>query len=133
MQNIFQWLERFCLGGNSTRLIMNTNTICMGTCCVNPYPWGPITPLVPYQGPARSCDPFPDQPYVINMFSSPVCLTEEEKDTLKSLSEAFEKFKQLEGTLDDEFKEFQLAIHAAQRIIATRVARRANPEVWRNE
>ncbi len=62
-----------------------------------------------------------------------VSLRFDEHSVLESLVSAHNEYMKLDSRLDDEDQEFKLAIHAAQRIIGTRVARRANPEIWRQE
>lgn len=69
-----------------------------------------------------------------NIFPSPpISLNPNEHIVLESLVSAHNEYMKLDSRLDDEDQEFKLAIHAAQRIIGTRVARRANPEIWRQE
>lgn len=58
-------------------------------------------------------------------------LTEEEKAILKSLAESWKLFVSLPNVSTDDLNEFRDAIHRTQQLIALRVARRANPEVWR--
>ncbi len=67
------------------------------------------------------------QPFV----NTPVSLTEEEKEVLYHLKEAWNKFVSLDKNSDDNLNEYRDAIHRCQQIIGVRVARRANPEVWR--
>jgi NTP pyrophosphatase (non-canonical NTP hydrolase) len=63
--------------------------------------------------------------------SFPASLTYQETEVLGKLVDAWNHYISLPDKLDDETQEFKLAINAAQRIIGTRVARRANPEIWR--
>lgn len=63
--------------------------------------------------------------------SMPASLTYQETEVLGKLVDAWNHYISLPDKLDDETQEFKLAINAAQRIIGTRVARRANPEIWR--
>lgn len=57
-------------------------------------------------------------------------LTVEEKEVLHLLGEAFNKFGELSSQGHDDKAEFKDAIHRAQQIIALRVARRVDPDVW---
>jgi hypothetical protein len=58
-------------------------------------------------------------------------LSEAEKEVLRLLAEAWNVFISLEGKVDFDNTEFAYAIHKAQSLVAMRVARRVNPEVWR--
>lgn len=57
-------------------------------------------------------------------------LTEQEKLVLEDLSSAWHRFVELKYHCDWDHQEFSNAIHAAQSIIATRVARRVDPDIW---
>jgi hypothetical protein len=57
-------------------------------------------------------------------------LTDQEQEILKKLVEAYSLFTNLENRSDADNKEFVDAVHRAQQLIALRVARRVNPEVW---
>ncbi len=57
-------------------------------------------------------------------------LTPSETAVLNSLASAWNEFLKLPGGHPDDAIEFKGAIHAAQAIIACRVATRVNPEVW---
>lgn len=57
-------------------------------------------------------------------------LTEQELFVLKKLGEAWNGYISLKKRSDSNDKEFLDSIHRAQQIIALRVARRVNPEVW---
>lgn len=59
------------------------------------------------------------------------CLTSEEVLVLKGLADAWNVFRKFEDRTTRETMEFQDAIHRAQDLIAMRVARRADPQVWR--
>jgi len=59
-----------------------------------------------------------------------VKLTDQEQEILKKLVEAYDLFTNLENRSDADNKEFVDAVHRAQQLIALRVARRVNPEVW---
>lgn len=62
-----------------------------------------------------------------------VSITPGEQKVLDSLAHAWNAYRQLDsnGAGDSDYQDLLNSIHAAQRVIATRVARRANPEVWR--
>jgi len=59
-----------------------------------------------------------------------VSLTLDEKDVLSHLAQAWEKFVALPQNSTDNLKEYQESIHRCQQLVALRVARRADPEVW---
>lgn len=59
------------------------------------------------------------------------CLTTDEKDVLKNLLDAWQNFVNLPLSLPDDVLEFKDAIHRCQQIIALRVARRIDEDVWR--
>lgn len=59
-----------------------------------------------------------------------VKLTDQEQEILKKLVETYDLFTNLENRSDADNKEFVDAVHRAQQLIALRVARRVNPEVW---
>ncbi len=56
-------------------------------------------------------------------------LTTAEKRVLEMLAEAWNRYTELPGYCR-EVHEFADSIHRAQQIIALRVARRVNPEIW---
>lgn len=58
-------------------------------------------------------------------------LKDDEIFVLNHLCQAWESFIKLDSRLNDDNLEFKTAIHEAQKIIALRVARRANPGIWR--
>lgn len=60
----------------------------------------------------------------------PETLTVEEKEVLQMLGTAFNKFLTLPNRSQDDNSEYRDAIHRCQQLIALRVARRANPEIW---
>jgi hypothetical protein len=97
--------------------------ICLG-CCINPGWPGylpPPPPMVNFT--------LPDHTIKID-FLLGVRLTPSEEDILKKLAEAWSIFMSLDKTSDADKNEYMDAIHRAQQIIALRVARRVNPEVW---
>ncbi len=57
-------------------------------------------------------------------------LTEDEKQVLALLAQAWDKFNSLDKKCPSDNPEFLDSIHRAQQVVALRVARRANPEVW---
>lgn len=59
-------------------------------------------------------------------------LTEEELDVLRLLSSSWTEFTLLPQITfnQDQMNDFRQAIHTCQRIIATRVAKRLEPDVW---
>lgn len=60
----------------------------------------------------------------------PVTITPDELVCLDLLGQAWEAFLCLPVEHNHDRPEFMKAIHDAQGLIAIRVARRANPEVW---
>lgn len=113
-------------------------TTCMG-CCLNP---GFVSPYGPHVNPGSwvkgfQCDQansfqntfqtsFPI--FIDNLFA--VKLTPEEMELLKKLGECYNMYCSLDKRSEADNNEFVDALHRLQQIIALRVARRANPEVW---
>jgi len=60
----------------------------------------------------------------------PLGLTDSEKEVLALLGQAYNKFVTLEGKHPADDTEFTEAIHAAQKMVALRVARRIDQDVW---
>ncbi len=60
-----------------------------------------------------------------------IALTADEKRVLSLTADLWNSFLLLPKQHPSDASEFQLAIHQLQALIALRVARRANPEVWR--
>lgn len=58
-------------------------------------------------------------------------LTDDEKAVLGNLLNSWDSFISLGKSTEDDIQEFRDAIHRCQQLIALRVARRVNPEVWR--
>ena len=58
-------------------------------------------------------------------------LTEEEKEVLDHLKNAWNAFMNLDNKHPSDNSEFQRAIHLAQQKIGMRIARRADPDMWR--
>jgi len=58
-------------------------------------------------------------------------LTEQERRTLDASASVWNLWCSLPDRCKDDNEEFAKAIHAAQYLIALRVARRADPDVWR--
>lgn len=81
---------------------------CMGCFVNNPNQW--IMPN--YQ--------FPAQPG----------LTDREKECLRHLTQAWEAFMALDEKHPQDNSEFCTAIHDAQKMIALRVARRIDKDIW---
>jgi hypothetical protein len=57
-------------------------------------------------------------------------LTDNEKEILKNLGTAWNSFIKLDNLSVDDAQEMKDAIHSAQKLIALRVARRIDIEVW---
>lgn len=96
---------------------------CQG-CCINPNwpgPWPGFTlPQDYFKLP---------ETFKFDLLAS-FKLTDQEQEILKKLVEAYSLFTNLENRSDADNKEFVDAVHRAQQLIALRVARRVNPEVW---
>lgn len=97
---------------------------CQGCYINNNWDYPPITP-----------PPVPIDPQI--MFTSYSCFTQlftgltgEEQAILHHLTEAFKLFIELDAKHPDDDDEFKEAIHAAQKMIALRVARRVDPYIW---
>jgi len=110
---------------------------CAG-CCLNPgfiNPYGPYINPNPfthdpfYQNPPFQPQQYTNLPIFIDNLAT-VKLTPEETDLLKKLGECYNLYNSLDKRSEADNKEFVDAIHRLQQIIALRVARRANPEVW---
>jgi len=63
-------------------------------------------------------------------FAPATRLTPEESACLGLLSQAWNVFVSLPIAHPDDHAEFRAAIHAAQNILAYRVARRVDPDQW---
>lgn len=57
-------------------------------------------------------------------------LTFTEREILDHLANAWNAFTSLDKRSEHDSDEFHQAIHAAQQLIALRVARRVDPDVW---
>lgn len=57
-------------------------------------------------------------------------LTDSEKEILKNLGNAWNSFIKLDNLSVDDVQEMKDAIHSAQKLIALRVARRIDVEIW---
>ncbi len=90
----------------------------------NPYQ-SPYTPYLPDLSPFQQ-QTFPT--FFDNLAFAK--LTSQEEELLKKLGEAFSIYSSLDKRSEADNKEFTDAIHRAQQLIALRVARRVNPEVW---
>ena len=58
-------------------------------------------------------------------------LTNEEKECLKHLADAWDVFSKMDIKHPDDDDEFKTAIHDAQKMIALRVARRIDTNIWK--
>lgn len=95
----------------------------MGCFVNNPNNWNnPNWP--PYR------DEWPVDRYRYELPVAYLGLTEPEKECLKHLADAWNCFIQLEGKHPSDNPEFCDAIHAAQKMLALRVARRVNTDIW---
>jgi hypothetical protein len=56
--------------------------------------------------------------------------TADERRVLDALADAWNAFTFLDGRHPDDRDDFRRAIHAAQALIACRIAQRADPETW---
>lgn len=103
---------------------MIEESVCCG-CFLNPnfivnYPY-----LQDYSAPSFKISDIP------NMWgNASVKLTKEESQLLQKLGECWNLFCSLDKRSEADNKEFVDSIHRAQQIIALRVARRVDPEVW---
>jgi hypothetical protein len=68
---------------------------------------------------------------VVGPLDQPVGLTEQERHTLTLTADCWNSWCSLPARDAADNDEFMRAIHAAQHLIALRVARRADPDVWR--
>lgn len=57
-------------------------------------------------------------------------LTEQERKVLLLTAEVANEYSRLDPVHPSEMDEMVLAIHQVQHLIARRVARRVNPEIW---
>jgi hypothetical protein len=102
-------------------------SVCMG-CCLNPAWFNSYDPYYHWPHPAPMPNPFQQTTFInTNDF---VKLTPEEKEILQKLGEAFTVYSQLEKRSEADNKEFTDAIHRLQQLIALRVARRVDLDVW---
>jgi len=63
--------------------------------------------------------------------AKPPALLNTEKAVVSSLVDSWNKFLALGHHTTDDLNEYRDAIHRCQQIIALRVARRADPDIWR--
>lgn len=63
--------------------------------------------------------------------SRELCFTVAERAVLDSLAAAWNAFIKLEGVCPDDVNDFRKSIHDAQRIVASRIAGRVDPQVWK--
>ncbi len=59
-----------------------------------------------------------------------VGLTDEEKEVLELSAQLWNKFIRLHSPHPSDHIEMQLKIHGIQEMVALRVARRVDPEIW---
>lgn len=98
-----------------------TQAACQG-CCINPlWTWNPCEPYRPLTL-QSTLDSFKIRPAE--------GLTDDEKAILQKLVEVFNMFSALDRKSNADTVEFTDAIHRAQQLIALRVARRVDTEVW---
>lgn len=57
-------------------------------------------------------------------------LTEQERKILDLTAEIWNEYTLLDEVHPDEFEELRLFVHQIQYLLARRVARRAEPEIW---
>ena len=95
-------------------------SVCFG-CCINPNWYNP--PFI------NDLKPTYTWPTVFNT-TDLVKLTPEEKDLLQKLVEAYNLYTALDKRSNADNNEFVDALHRLQQIVALRVARRVDPEVW---
>jgi len=99
---------------------MPTNQpVCLG-CCVSPN-WNWFNPYYYHS--------IPTPEIKVNVYND-FGLAENEKEVLKNLALAWNQFTKLENRSEHDNKEFMDAIHRAQQLIALRVARRIDSDVW---
>jgi hypothetical protein len=59
-----------------------------------------------------------------------VKLTEQERKILALTAEVWNEYTKLEEVHPNEFEELSLFVHQIQYLMARRVARRVDPEIW---
>lgn len=95
---------------------MTEQSVCLG-CHVQPLWWNNFVtnPYTPEAAPAPAAD---------------AGLTDNERRVLYHLATAWNEFSVMGRKCSADDQEFIDAIHKAQQLIALRVARRANPDIW---
>lgn len=102
----------------------NQQPTCLGCFVNNPNLWAlPENPLKYW---IENGSPVIANPIV----SNPVGLTNQEKECLNHLAQAWNCFAALQEKHPQDNSEFCEAIHSAQKMIALRVARRVDKDVW---
>lgn len=105
--------------------------VCLG-CCLNPqWSTNPFNQN-PQPNPFNQPNPF-QFPTFVNTFVNTndfVKLTPEEKELLQRLGEAYNLYIALDKRSEGDNKEFVDALHRLQQLVALRVARRVDPDVW---
>lgn len=66
-----------------------------------------------------------------NLLTQAVGLTAQERHIITLTADCYNSWCSLTARNDADNEEFMRAIHRAQHLIALRVARRADPDVWR--
>src|SRR5688572_16026682 len=99
-----------------------TNPACQ--CLVNPG-WNPPHVKVEWGDPPFFMPAPPSMP------KPHLGLSIEEQAVLASLVGAWNSYLALGGYTEDDLKEFRDSIHRCQQLVALRVARRADPDIWR--
>ena len=92
---------------------------CIGSCCINPSWEHP---------PKLNVNVL--ETFKVAYYSNSPALTDEEKQVLSNLCDSWKSFSELPNRTQDDADEFKDAIHRCQQLIALRVARRVNPDVW---
>lgn len=97
---------------------MNNQPTCLG-CFVNPVE-------------TYSFDAYPElkKSYAKQLITEKVGLTDKEKECLGHLAKAWELFNEMQEKHPQDDSEFCTAIHDAQKMLALRVARRVDKDVW---
>lgn len=111
---------------------------CQG-CCLNPGFIGPYINPNPFtHDPFYHPQPHPFQQHTFQTTGFPtfidnltaVKLTPEERELLRKLGEAYNLYTELDKRSEGDNKEFVDALHRLQQLVALRVARRVDPDVW---
>lgn len=105
---------------------------CQGCCLnpgfINPYPFT-HDPFFYHQPNPFQLSPLPALFSTINT-TDLVKLTPEERELLQRLGEVYNLYTALDKRSEADNKEFVDALHRLQQLVALRVARRVDPDVW---